>query len=273
MRALSLIALIPALAIAEDAREIVRRAVELDRKDVEISRQYTFLQRQEECDLDGAGRPKNHEIRTFDVTLLEGSPYRRLVARGDQPLSAKDQQAEDEKLRASIEQRRKETPEERSRRVAEWGRKQEKQREPVKELVEAFDFRMAGEEALNGGETWVIDATAKPGYKPKSTATTFFPKVKLRLWIDKREYQWVRMQMDVLDTISFGGFLLRIAKGGHLMVEQTRVNSEVWLPKRATVTASARLLLVKGYHKSFDITFSDYKKFQVESRVVSAEEK
>jgi hypothetical protein len=33
--------------------------------------------------------------------------------------------------------------------------------------------------------------------------------------------------------------------------------------------ASARLLLVKGYHKSLDITFSDYKKFQTDSRVVT----
>jgi len=54
-----------------------------------------------------------------------------------------------------------------------------------------------------------------------------------------------------------------------LMLEQTRVNDEVWLPKRFTMEASARLLLVKGYHKALDMTFSDYKKFQTDSRVVS----
>ncbi len=45
------------------------------------------------------------------MTLLEGSPYRRLVARNDQPLSPKEQKKEEDKLRRSIEERRKETAE------------------------------------------------------------------------------------------------------------------------------------------------------------------
>ena len=247
----------------------MRRAVEADRKEAELERQYTFLQRNDEADLDGSGKVTKRQVRTWDITLLEGSPYRRLVAVNDRPLSAADQKLEEQKLQAGIEQRRNEPPEQRERRIAEWHRKQEKQREPARELLEAFNFRLAGEETLNGGETWVIDATPKPGYKPKSTATSFFPKVVLRLWIDQAAFQWVKLTMDVRDTVTFGGFLLRVAKGGHLEIEQTRVNSEVWLPKRASLNASARLLFVKGYHKSIDVRFSDYKKFQVDSRVVS----
>jgi hypothetical protein len=271
VRSLFLIACLPALLAAQDVRQIMVRAVELYRKDAEVARNYTFLQREVESDLDGSGKPKSTEIRTWDVTLLEGSPYRRLVARNDQPISAEEQKQEADKLQWSIEQRRKETPEQRDLRIANWRRREQRRSEPVKELPDAFDYQLVREEALNGVATWVIDATPKPGYKPKSTATSFFPKVKIRFWIDKREYQCVKAEMETQGTVTFGGFLVRVAKGGHLLLEQTRVNDEVWLPKRFAMEASARVMLVKGYHKALDMTFSGYKKFQTDSRVVAME--
>ena len=127
MRLLTTLICLPALAVAQDAREIIRRSVELDLKNAELSRSYTFLQRQETRELDGSGKTKKRDVKTFDVTLLEGSPYRRLVARNDQPLPPKEQQQEEEKLQRSIEQRRGEMPEQKERRIADWKRKQQKQ--------------------------------------------------------------------------------------------------------------------------------------------------
>ena len=160
------------------------------------------------------------------------------MARNDQPLPPKEQQQEDEKLQRSIEQRRKETPEQKERRIADWKRKQEKQREPLRELPDAFDFRLAGEENIAGVPAYVIDASPKPGYKPRSSIASFFPKVKARFWIDKKDYQWAKVDMETLDTITFGGILVRLAKGSHLVMEQARVNQEVWLPRRISMQAS-----------------------------------
>ena len=269
MRTLALILCLPAILAAQDPREIVRRSVEIDRKNVELSRNYTYLQRQEVRELDGSGKVKSTQVQTWDVTLLEGSPYRRLVARNDQPLSPQEQKKEEDKLRKSIEERRKETEEQRAHRIADADRRRERQHDPMKELPDAFDFRLIGEEARASGAVYVIDATPKPGYKPKLPSAAYFPKVKARLWIDKNDYHWARVEAETLDTISFGGFLLRLAKGGHLEIEQTRVNQEVWLPKSVTLRASARVALIKGIHAELIITFSDYKKFQVDSRVVS----
>ena len=269
MRLLLLALALPAVLSAQDPLEIIRRATELDRRDTEISRSYTYLEHQEQHDLDAGGKLKKTESETFDVTLLEGSPYRRLVARNDKPLSPKDQRKEEEKLQKSIADRRKETPEERERRVAEWARKRQKQREPLKELPEAFTFKLAGEEALNGSDAFVIDAAPKPGYHPKSPSTAFFPKIKLRLWIDKKDYQWVKVDIESLDTISFGGFLIRLAKGTRLTIESARVNNEVWLPKRAVIKGSVRVALVKVIRGEIVYTFSDYKKFQTDSRVLT----
>ena len=262
---------VPAAVHAQDPLEILRRATELDQRNTEISRSYTFLERQEQRDLDSGGKLKKTESSTFDVTLLEGSPYRRLVARNDKPLSSADQRKEEEKLQKSIADRRRETPEQRRQRIADWEHKKQKQREPLKELPDAFTFKLAGEEALNGGVAYVIEGNPKPGYRPKSQSTAFFPKVKLRLWIDKQDYQWVKVDLESLDTISFGGFLVRLARGSQVTIENARVNNEVWLPKRANIRGSVRIALVKVMRGELDYTFSDYKKFQTDSRVVTQE--
>jgi hypothetical protein len=268
MRILALIVCLPAILAAQDPREIVRRSVEVDQKNVELARNYTYLQRLETRELDGSGKVKRTQTQTWDVTFLEGSLYQRLVARNDQPLSPKEQKKEEDKLRKMTEQRRKETNEQRERRIADSERRDERQHETLKELPDAFDFRLVGEEALASGEVYVIDATPKPGYKPKLHSAAYFHKVKGRLWIDKTDYHWAKVEMETLDTISFGGFLIRLGKGGHMIVEQARVNQEVWLNKSVTIRASARLALIKGVHMEFIMTFSDYKKFQVDSRVV-----
>jgi hypothetical protein len=249
-------------------REIVRLAVETDRKSQAAARNYTFLMRQEQRQFDTAGRTQSRESRTWDYTLVEGSPFRRLVSRDDRPLAEKEQKLEEEKLRKSIEERRRETPGERERRIADWERSQEKRREPLREIPDAFDFKLAGEEAINGVQVYVIDATPHPGYRPKSASAAFLPKVRARFWIAKNDYHWVKLDMETLDTVALGAILVRLAKGSHLMVEQTKVNNEVWLLKAVDLRITARILLVKGLRREYLFTFSDYKKFQVTSRVV-----
>lgn len=268
MRLLAFTCLLASVLCAQDVLEIVRRASELDRRNTEIARNYTYLERQENRGVGPGGGLKSNGSTTHDVTLLEGSPYRRLVARNDQPLSPKEQQEEQAKLQKSIAERRAETKEQHDRRIADWERKQQKQREPMTELTEAFTFTMAGEEDLNGGRTWVIDALPKPGYRPKNPSSSFFRKVKLRLWIARTDYQWVKLDMESLDTISFGGFLIRMAKGSHLTAENAHINNEVWLPKRSVLTGSVRIALVKLLRGELIFTFSDYKKFQTDSRIV-----
>ena len=170
MRLSVLIAFLAAGLWAQDPREIVRKAIELDRHNSELERNYTYLQREETRELDASDKPKKVTIRTMNIRMMEGSPYRRLVARNDQPISAEEQKQEEDKLRFNIEERRKETPEQRQRRIEEWTHRQDKRREPLGEVPDAYNFKLAGEETINGAECYVIEATPKPGYKPKSTA-------------------------------------------------------------------------------------------------------
>lgn len=271
MRRILLFAVLPALALAQTPKEILERAAQVNDKNQELARSYTYLERQERRNLDGSDNVKDRMSQTWDVTPLEGSQYRRLVARDDKPLPADEEKKEQEKLRKSIEERRKETPEQRERRIAESQRRQdERGRDPMKELVEAFDLRVGGEEKLDGRDVWVIDASPHSGFKGKSVLTrALFPKMKCRFWIGKSDYQATKVDCETLDTVSLGMFVLRLSKGSRFTIELARVNDEVWLPKRVDVSIGAHVLLVKSARFDIRLDYSDYKKFQAESRVVS----
>jgi hypothetical protein len=268
VRILTFLLCLPVLVAAQDAAEVMRRALAEDAASAALARNYTYLENQEIRTREGT-KFKVRDSNTWDVTLLEGSPYRRLVAHNGKPLDPPDQRKEEEKLRMSIESRRHETEAQKQQRIADWQHKEEKQHEPLHEIPDAFNLRFAADESIEGNPVYVIDGTPKPGYKPKSKNAFFLPKVKGRFWITKQGFQAVKIEFETLDTISWGGIVARVSKGTRVSVELTRVNNEVWLPKRILVAGSARVMLVKGYTGELDLTYSGFKKFTVDSRVVS----
>jgi hypothetical protein len=268
MRLVALAVFCSAFLLAQEAREIVLRSVKLDSDNYRIARNYTFVERNETRQLDGQGRLKERRVLTHDVTLLEGLPYLRLIARNDQPLPPAEEKKEREKLRKSIAERQKETPDQRAKRLADWEKKRREDREPLLEIPDAFDLRIAGEERVDGKDAWIIDATPRPGYRGRSRLARLFPKFKGRLWIDKQDYIWVKVDCEALDNISFGLFLARLQKGARMTFEQTRVNDEVWLPKRVTIELAARVLLLKNIRAQVEVSYKDYRKFQSDSRLV-----
>ena len=256
---------------AEDPREIVRRSTEENRRNQKLAETYTFIERQDERGFDSRGRAQRHSVKSYDVTLTEGSPYRRLIARDDKPLPPEEERAEQQKLQKSIAQRHSETPAQREKRLADWHRKREREREFLREVPDAFDFRMAAEETLDGRRVYVIDCTPRRDFKPRTNDGKLLTKMKGKLWVDAETYEWVKAEAETVDTISFGGFALRVGPGTRFTLEQVRVNGEIWLPKQVTVTYQARLLLFKKLAGQVDYTYRDYKKFQSDSRIVATE--
>ena len=56
------------------------------------------------------------------------------------------------------------------------------------------------------------------------------------------------------------------------MLEQTRVNDEVWLPAHLTAKIDVKVGLVKNFDVDLEQTFRDYKKFRSSSKVIAGEE-
>ena len=254
-----------------DAREIVRRAVAADERNWRVARNYAFSERTNLRYLNSEGRVKSQESKVNDVTLLDGSPYRRLVARNDRPLPPAEERKEQERLSRSAAERRQETAAQRSQRLSDYAKRPEWQREAWRELPEAFDFRLAGEESLDGHRLFVIEARPRPGYQPPSRTAKVLAHLQGRLWVDKQDYHLVKAELEAVDTITVGLFLVRVAKGSRAAFEQIRVNDEVWLPRSVRAFVSARLGLLKVLRIEQEISYSKGRECQAGSCGLLAE--
>lgn len=251
--------------------DIIYRSFEVIEKQIELARSYTFHERTERRMFNKKGDVKSTESKTWDVTLVEGSEYRRLIARDDKPLKEKEEAKEQRKLEKSIAKLQNETPAQRRKRLKRVEEEQEERDKFIAEVTEAFEFRLAGEEVMDGVETYVIDATPRPGYRPAFRRAKLLPKMRGRLWVAKDSYGWVKAEVETIDKITFGWFLFRLGKGATLEFRQRYVNDEVWLMDSFLVRGKARLGLIKAFHGELESTFSNFRKFSTDSKVVAVQ--
>jgi hypothetical protein len=96
-----------------DPKEIVRRSMEIDRRTLDLARNYTCQQREVIKHLDKQGNVKSTEVKTYDIGFYYGEEYSRLIMKDDKPLDDKEKKKEDEKLEKFLAKYRNESPEER----------------------------------------------------------------------------------------------------------------------------------------------------------------
>jgi hypothetical protein len=259
----------PTAQLSQDQiRDFIREAAEKDMENDKKQRDYTYIQREEEHKLDGNNQVKSSESRTYEIMVLYEEPVQKLIARDDKPLSEKDARKEDEKVQKIIEKRKNESENDRRKRLEKQEKDREEGRQFVKEIADAYNFRLVGEESLDGRETLVIDAEPRPGYEPHMKDAKFLPKFRFRVWMDRAEKQWVKLDLQCIDTVSVGLFLVRLHKGSNIQIEQTRVNDEVWLPRHIALKLDARLALLKGLNMAEDVNYRDYKKFRTDTKIL-----
>ena len=66
----------------------------------------------------------------------------------------------------------------------------------------------------------------------------------------------MKAEVEVIDPISFGLGLIKLASGAILSFEQVRVNDEVWLPARISIRADARVAYLRKLREELDITIA-----------------
>jgi hypothetical protein len=83
-----------------------------------------------------------------------------------------------------------------------------------------------------------------PAYKPTSRATAIFAKVRGYAWIDDSADELARVEVEVTDDISIGGFLARIYKGSHFMQERYEMAPGLWFASYSQYDFDGRRLFV-----------------------------
>ena len=256
----------------EQIRELLRRAEENDLENDKRQRDYTYIERVERHTLDGHGGVKKTEAWTSEVLELYGERVERHISKDDKPLSSDEAKKEDERIQKIIDKHKNESEDDRRKRLAKEEKEREQGRKFVLEVADAFNFRLLGSETVGGRDAWVLEGEPRRGYEPKQRYANMLNKFKGRVWIDKAEAQWVKLDIAAIDTVAVGWVLARVHKGTHFVIELTRVNDEVWLPKRVQLHFDARVALFKSYDDDVEQTYRDYKKFRTATKITVAGE-
>ena len=94
----------PAVVTQPDPLEIVRKSVEAIETNWKQAPNYSFVERENQSKKEG-----EPTIKSYEVLMIDGSPYRRLIAIDDKPLSPGEQAEEDRKMRDEIDKRQHES--------------------------------------------------------------------------------------------------------------------------------------------------------------------
>ena len=243
--------------------------------DEERQNDYMFIERRTAQKVDGAGRSRTESVDVFEV--YPGLPgegrYRRLIEEHGKPVPPETLARRDRDRRKAVESyaRKVSMDAERQKEARQREKDRERQRAVVDDLFRIYDIRLVRREALEGHETIVATLTPKDRAKPRTDEAKFLRHFKARVWVSESEYEPVRVELEAIDDLGVGwGLLARVHKGTVATYQRRKVNNEVWLPERATWTASARVLLLKRLRLRGVAEFSGYRKFIVDTSTTPA---
>lgn len=274
MRAAALLVICAAGCAAQDARSLVARAVTADDHSYRLALDYTYKIHDEIHELDATGGVKSVHSTLDEVLYIGGKRYFHPLEKDGKALAAKDAQKEQAKIDRAAAEAGRLSEAEHEKRIEDEERDIAKRREQFKDIPDAFDYKLLGDAVVNGRGTWEISATPRPAYRGELRG--ILHNIEGTLWIDRQDGNWVRFEADVLNTFGLGWFLARVAEGTHLSYELMPVGTagkdEFWVPKFLSLKASARLALLRKVNVEQNVIFSDYRKFQTDSRIIPATE-
>ncbi len=121
------------------------------------------------------------------------------------------------------------------------------------------------EEVVSGRPAYVLACTPRPGFHSQTKYGRMFSKVRGKVWVDKQDLGWVKVDAEVTDPFSMGLCIARVLPGSHVYMEQTTVGDGVWLPKGIQIKAEAKIPFVKNCDTDEVVTCWDYRSTQATS--------
>jgi hypothetical protein len=134
------------------ADQIVQRSVTANNLDWKAAPNYAFTES------DTIGKAGRTTRKKYQVLMIGGSPYRRLIAINAEPLPAAQARDEERKLQQEIGRRRNEGPGARRKRIAKYAQERRQDHELMREMTRAFDYKLLGNEMMNGHKCYAIEA-------------------------------------------------------------------------------------------------------------------
>ena len=80
------------------------------------------------------------------------------------------------------------------------------------------------------------------------------------LWIDRKTFQWVKVEAHVIHPVRIEGFLAEVEPGTEFEVEKRPVSVNVWLASHYSMKSKANVVLLFPHKGEEDNSYFDYLK-------------
>ena len=232
---------------------------------------YVFNERRVEQKVNAAGRVTDESVKVYEV--YPGLPgedrYRRLIEEDGWATPPDKLAQQDARRRKQAEEyaRKQGVASERQKEARAQDKARQEYAAAVEDIFRIYDIQMLRRERIEGIDTILAALTPKRGARPQTDDGQIMRHFKARAWISESDYELVRVEIEAIDTLSFGlGLLARVHKGTVATYQRRKVNGETWLPAEVTWTASARVLLLRRLRLRGVSEFSNYRRYSVDTR-------
>ena len=236
------------------ASEVIRRMIERAQAVAmdELGTHYAYEKRSLLAHLDAAGQIFKSEEKFYEVTLVAGFPFNRLVRIRGRELTSEELQRE---------QRKEERFQQRftSHNVTNMATRKEAWVTP--QLLERYDFVVKERVVMNDRPALVLTFKPKKGKLPEKAVTdNILNRMAGTLWLDEQEAEAVKLAVNLTDSISLGWFgMLGSLSRFDLSVERMRMPEGVWVNARQILQIQYRKLTSTQRFRSTEES-SEFKK-------------
>ena len=248
------------LDVAALLREVERNQDEIEKRVSE----YAFKQKETDREITSKGELKKETVKVYEVYPLPNrEPVQKLISENGVPLPPDRAAKEDRRVQEEFQKAEREKDED-EKKVARRRAEREKKEEgtEISPFLKACEFVSPRREILAGRETIVFDFRPRPGFRPKNREESLIAKLIGVVWIDPVDKQVIRLEARLAEGFKMvGGLLVSLKPGAALVIEQTRMEQGVWLPRFAQVNLSVKVLLFGGGDYNKTIEWSEYKHF------------
>jgi len=227
----------------------------LQQNQAEVERrreQFTCRKTEQTFEKGPDGQDKLKETKVFDVTPVGSQFIDRLISVDGKPLSPKEQAKEDRRVEKEIREL--------------LAKKEKKGREvsiSVSDFLRISKISSPRCERYRGHEGIVFDFEPRPEYRPRNRDEEIVAKLAGHIWVDGREKQIVRLAAHFTEKFSIGlGLLASISPSTAVVIQQEKINDEVWMPSLLDLNLSGRALFFKLTLRQV-LRYSDYQRVGV----------
>ena len=242
-------------------REVEKNQDQLENRVAE----YAFKQTETDREISDKGELKKQTIKVYEVFPLPNrEPVEKLISENGVPLSPERAAKEDRRVQEEFAKAEREKDKDEKKVAQRRAEREKKDAEgtEISPFLKACEFVSPRRELLAGRETIVFDFRPRAGFKPKTREESLIAKLIGVVWIDPVDKQVIRLEARLAEGFKMaGGLLVSLKPGAALVIEQTRMEQGVWLPRFAQVNLSVKVLLFGGGDYNKTIEWSDYKHF------------